>query len=149
MNARAPERGFTLLETLFAAGLTTAFVVSVLAAVLGSMHSSATLAERAELTDHALNILSDLREATAYGEGTATRIAGRSVVTSFPADALPGAAQLTAAIGVSPPAHDGSVVASVTVTDAHGVNVTESQTLFYEAPVPGSAIDQPGPGGGS
>jgi hypothetical protein len=33
----------------------------------------------------------------------------------------------------------------VTVTDANGESVTEQQTLYFEAPAPGSVIDQATP----
>jgi type II secretory pathway pseudopilin PulG len=144
MNERVAQRGFTLLETLVATALTVTLILSVTAAVLGSLHASARLGERAELTDHALNILSDLRETTAYDANALTAMTGRSVTTTFPADAS-NARVLTATIGVAQSGPSAPVIASVTVTDANGESVTEQQTLYFEAPAPGSVIDQATP----
>jgi Tfp pilus assembly protein PilV len=150
-TARASERGFTLLETLVATGMTTALVLSVTGAVLGSMRASAQSGERAELTDDALNILSDLRQTTAYDASALANMTGRTVTSTFPASTERGASMLTATIAISQSGPSAPVVASVTVADLHGVSVTEGQTLFVEAPPPGSVIDEatqaPGNGG--
>jgi type II secretory pathway pseudopilin PulG len=142
MTRAAAQRGFTLLETLMATGITTALAFAVTAAVLGSMRATARLDERAELTDHALNILSDLRETTAYDATALAKMTGRTVRTTFPSNASSGAIVLTATIGVSQAAPNAPVVASVTVQDPNGESVTEGQTLFVEAPAPGSVIDE-------
>lgn len=144
MNGRAAQRGFTLLETLVATALTATLILSVSAAVLGSLHATVQLGERAELTDHALNILSDLRETTAYNANALAAMTGRTVTTTFRADAT-NARVLTATIGVALSGPSGPVVASVTVADPNGESVTEQQTLFVEAPAPGSVIEQATP----
>jgi prepilin-type N-terminal cleavage/methylation domain-containing protein len=144
VNGRAAQRGFTLLETLVATALTATLILSVSAAVLGSLHATVQLGERAELTDHALNILSDLRETTAYNANALAAMTGRTVTTTFRADAT-NARVLTATIGVALSGPSGPVVASVTVADPNGESVTEQQTLFVEAPAPGSVIEQATP----
>lgn len=149
--SRPTERGFTLLETLVASSLASALVMAITASLLGTMHAIARIADRAALTDHALNILSDLRESTAYDDspfaGTElAKLAGHTVSATFPASAAENAPKLTATIAVSKPATlETPVVATVTVSDAEGVSVTETQTLFVEAPPPGSIVDAPTP----
>jgi hypothetical protein len=149
--SRGTERGFTLLESLAAGALASALVMAITASLLGTMHATARIADRAALTDHALNILSDLRESTAYDDspfaGTElAKLAGRTVSATFGASASDNAPTLTATIVVSQPATpEAPVVATVTVSDAEGVSATETQTLFVEAPPPGSIVDGPTP----
>ena len=60
------QRGFTLIEATVATALTCAVVLGICSAVVSTLRANATLAERAGLADDALNVLSDLRVATAY-----------------------------------------------------------------------------------
>jgi len=145
------ERGFTLLEALVAGALASALVIAITASLLETMHATARIAERAALTDHALNILSDLRESTAYDGSpyTGTKLAmlaGHTISATFQANAVENAPSLTATIALSqPPTRDTPVVATVTVSDYEGVSATETETLFVEAPPPGSIVDGPTP----
>lgn len=146
----ASQAGFTLLETLVATALSTSLALAIVSAVLASMHATARVNDQAELTDHALNILSDLREATAYDTGVLAKVGGRTALTTFPANASPNARMLTATVSVSRAANSTTpVVATVTVSEDGGASVTETQALFVEAPAPGSVIDAatptPGP----
>jgi type II secretory pathway pseudopilin PulG len=135
------ERGFTLLETIVATSVTTGVAVGVLSVVLSSLHSVNRIEERVNLSDHALNMLSDVREATAYEPALLKQLVGRSAAGSF-STADPDAPQtfratfsLTQASPVAP------IVGVATVTDAAGNAVTEQQTFSAEAPAPGSVID--------
>ena len=147
MTARrlARQRGFTLLECMVATILTSALALSLARAVLDNLHATARSDSRANLTTHALNILSDLREATAYDSDALKRIAGRTTAATFPVEYGNGDSTLTATINVAPGSGSGPLWASVTVTDATGVSVTERQSLSVEAPAPGSVIDQTTP----
>jgi Tfp pilus assembly protein PilV len=145
------QRGFTLLETVIAAALSSAAVLSLAAAALGTLHTTARLERMANVTDHALNILSDLREATAYDPEGLRKLLGRKITTTFSdGDALK-ASTMTATIAVAQAGAAGTITAAVTVTDPTGVSATESQILFAEVPAPGSVIDaatpSPAPGG--
>ncbi len=138
---RRGERGFTLLEAAIATALVSFVVLAVSTAVVHSLHATATVAERAALTDDALNVLADLRSATAYDADALTRIAGRTFAASVVRDGQ------TLAVGVSVTGGgaSGPVTAAVTVTDANGTSATETRQLYVEAPAPGSVIDQPSP----
>jgi type II secretory pathway pseudopilin PulG len=145
------QAGFTLLETVVATTLTAAFSLCVFAAVASSLHAVDRLDERANLADHALNILSDLREATAYDQVALKQITGRTVSTTFPSSMLTTTAEtLRARLSVTQASATLPIFATVTIVDAAGNTVTERQTLSNEAPVPGSVIDaataSPSPG---
>jgi Tfp pilus assembly protein PilV len=135
------ERGFTLLEAAIATALVCFIVLAVSAAVLHSLRATAQLAARAALTDDALNVLADIRAATAYDAAALARIAGRS----YTANVVRGGVTLTVAVAVSRGGAAVPIVADVTVTDANGVSASERQQLYAEAPAPGSVIDQPSP----
>jgi type II secretory pathway pseudopilin PulG len=144
------ELGFTLVETVVAAALTSVTAFTLVAAVLGALHATARSSREANLTDHALNILSDLREATAYDANALNKIEGQTVSSTFPDDAASTPSRLTASVTVTRDSASNTVFASVTVGDSGGATATEKQVLFVEAPAPGSVIDQetPSPGSG-
>jgi hypothetical protein len=103
------------------------------------------------VTDHALNILSDLREATGYDSEALRRLVGRAVTTTFSDGDPLKPSTLTATIAVAQTGASGPIFALVSVTDPAGVSVTEKRIMFAEAPAPGSVIDaatpSPAPGG--
>ncbi len=135
------ERGFSLLEVTIAGALVSFVVLGVSSAVLHSLHATAMLAAHEALADDALNVLSDLRAATAYDGDALARIAGRSSSASIVRDGKP--VTITVSIGAADA--NGAAIAQVTATDALGATATEQQTLYVEAPAPGSVIDQPSP----
>jgi Tfp pilus assembly protein PilV len=142
----ASQRGSTLLEALVATALTAALILSASAAVLGVLHATASGAERTALTEHALNVLSDLREATAYDGKALVRIAGRTATSTFLTSAVPGeATRLSTTVSVVQASASTPPVATVTVADPSGAGVTLRQALFAEAPAPGSVVDQSSP----
>ncbi len=138
---RTFERGFTLLEAAIATALTCAVVLGLAATVAHALHANATLAERAALTDDALNVLSDLRAATAYDAGALAQITGRTTNATIVRNGQSLA--VTVAVGSSGPATP--TIANVTVTDPNGESATMSRQLYVEAPAPGSVIDEPSP----
>jgi len=136
------QRGFSLLEVTIAGALVSFVVLGVSSAVLNSLRATATLTAHEALADDALNVLSDLRAATAYDGDALAHIAGRNSTATIVRDGKP----VTIAISIGPADANGAVVAKVTATDATGATATEQQTLYVEAPAPGSVIDQPSPG---
>lgn len=145
------QRGFTLLETVIASALSCAVALSVAGAALGALHATARLERTANVTDHALNILSDVREATAYDSEALSKLVGREVTTTFSDGDPLTPSTMTATIAVAQTVASGPISAAVTVTDSTGVSVTERQIMFAEVPAPGSVIDaatpSPAPGG--
>lgn len=135
------ERGFTLLEAAIATALTCAVALGVCAGVLQALHANAMLAERAALADDALNVLADLRSATAYDTGALAQIAGRTTNATI----VRNGQTLSVAIDVGAAGGATPVIAQVTVTDANGATATETRQLYVEAPAPGSVIDEPSP----
>jgi uncharacterized protein related to proFAR isomerase len=99
------------------------------------------LAERAALADDALNILADIRSATAYDAGALAQIAGRTTNATI----VRNGQTLSVTIDVGAGGGTTPVVAQVTVTDANGNAATETRQLYVEAPAPGSVIDEPSP----
>ncbi len=138
---RTSERGFTLLEAAIATALTCAVVLGLVATVAHALHANATIAERAALTDDALNVLSDLRAATAYDAGALAQMTGKTTNATIVRNGQSLA--VVVAVGGSGPATP--VIANVTVTDPNGESATISRQLYVEAPAPGSVIDEPSP----
>jgi type II secretory pathway pseudopilin PulG len=144
-----PERGFSLLEVLVASALTIAVVLVITSAVLGALHATALAAERSALAEDASSALADVRAATGYGvvatgrqaqpllqklvghSATMTRASGAGrteTITVVVAQAAPGA----------------PIVARATASDG-SISETERRTLYYEAPTPGSVVDEEAP----
>jgi len=125
------QRGFSLIEVLAASALTIAVILAVSGAVLASLHATALADDRAALADDALNVITDVRAATAYDAALLARLAGRSATTSVPR-ASGGLETIAVAI-------DAGARPTVTVTASDGaVSATERQRLYNEAPPPGS-----------
>ena len=139
---RAGERGFTLLEAAVATALVCFAMLAASSAVLNALHASARTAARAALADDALSILADLRATTAYDAAALANAVGRS----YTSNVVRGGETLAVAVSVTRASANAPVVAEVTVTDPNGTSATERQTLYVEAPSPGSVIDQPSPG---
>jgi len=138
---RSGQRGFTLLEAAIATALTAFIVLAVSAAVLQAMHATSKLAARAALNDDALNVLADLRTATAYDSTALARIVGRSYTTNVVRDGE----TVSVSVNVTQSGAKAPIEAEVTATDPSGTSATEERQLYLEAPAPGSVIDQPSP----
>jgi prepilin-type N-terminal cleavage/methylation domain-containing protein len=136
------EAGFTLIEVVVATALTASLSLCVFAAIASSLHAVDRLENRVNLSDDALNILSDLRESTAYDPAALKQIVGHSLTTTFtdPQSNAP-ARKLQARLSVTQTSPAMPIFATVTVVDAAGNTATERQTLSSEAPAPGSVID--------
>ncbi len=136
------QAGFTLIETVVAATLMAAFSLCAFGAITSSLHAIDRLDERTSLADHALNILSDLRESTAYDQAALKQITGRTVTSTFStAVATVPPQTFRALLSVTQVAATSPIVATVTIIDAAGNTVSERRTLVNEAPAPGSVID--------
>lgn len=136
---RAGERGFTLLEAILAIALSTAVAFGVSAAVLGSLHATSGVVARGALTDDALNVLSDIRTATAYDAPLLASLVGRSSTGTI----VRNGKRLTVDVAVTQAVLHAPIVAHVTVSDENGVRASEQQQLYSEAPAPGSVVAQP------
>jgi prepilin-type N-terminal cleavage/methylation domain-containing protein len=134
------QRGFTLLEALIAIAVTSVAVLGVAGAVLGMLRSLALETDKTALADDALNVLADLRAATAYDGAFLAKLAGRSASQTLTLAGPSGPRSITVTTTVSPKG-DGVYVASVTAANAGGVAVTEQAVLTQEAPAPGSVVD--------
>lgn len=137
---RRNERGFTLIEAVFTIALTTGVLLAVMGAVTNSLHASASETTRIALRDDALGVLADLRAATAYDDALLAATIGR---TSTQTIATAGGAHETIAVSVNGVLVGGHehIVATASVTQ-NATTVTERETLYAEAPAPGSTIDQ-------
>lgn len=139
---RRNERGFSLIEVVVTIALTTGVLLAVTAAVSNALHASANVATRIALRDDALSALADLRAATAYDAVLLTSMVGKTSTATV--DPHHGATPpITMTISLERVASNGrsNVVATATATQ-NGSSVTEQQTLYVEAPMPGSTIDQ-------
>jgi type II secretory pathway pseudopilin PulG len=147
------ERGFTLLEALVATTLAATVVVGLAGVVAASTHAAATAQLRIGLEDDAASVLADVRAITAYDDTMLQRIVGRSATMTR---TLRGGARETIELSVTlrplataaPVNANGAtangatqIVARATVT-VDDVRVTEDETLFHEAPAPGSTVEQ-------
>ena len=139
------QRGSMLLEALVATGLAAALILSASAAVLGALHAEANGVERSALTDHALNVLSDLREGTAYDPKALAGMVGHTASAAIPSVLSSAAPQVSTTISVLQAANSAPPIATVTVSAPDGASITLRQALFVEAPAPGSIVDQPSP----
>jgi len=145
---RASERGFSLLETVIAIALTTAVLLAVTAAVTHSLHASAQETLKIELRDDALSALADLRASTAYDDALLRRIVGKTSTVTLTRPAGAPTETITLAVSSVPsktttarPTAGNNFVAVATATQ-NAASVTERQTLYFEAPAPGSSVDQ-------
>lgn len=138
---RSGETGFLTIEAVIAIALMALGAGTVMAAILAVWHQTAAGQPRAALTSSALNVLTDLRAATAYDGRQLAALAGGSIQFDLTEPAPSGSPQprhIIAAIGAMTPG--GAAVATVTVSDAHGGTVTLHSTLVQEAPAPGSVL---------
>ncbi len=135
------QRGFTLLETAIAIALVCSVVLGASAAIIRATHANAAFATRAALANDALNVLSDLRVATAYDGAALRRLGSRTYTASMVRDGT----QLTVSVEIRQSGASAPSVARVTVSDTNGDTATEERPLYDEAPAPGSVVDQPSP----
>jgi hypothetical protein len=108
--------------------------------VLGMLHSLAIATDRTALADDALNVLADLRAATAYDATFLGKLAGRSATEKLTLPSLQRTRTVTLTTSVTA-AGNGVYVAHVTAVDRDGTTVTEQAMLTQEAPAPGSVVD--------
>lgn len=132
---RRSEHGFSLLEAIVAIMMTTAVLLAAATAVGKSLHATADSAMRVALRDDALAALADVRAATAYN-GTLLRsmIDRSSTATIARRDGV--TETMTVAVTTSL-ANGYRVLATATATH-DSTSVVEQQTLYDEAPAPGS-----------
>jgi Tfp pilus assembly protein PilV len=136
------QAGFTLIEAVVATALTAAFSLCMLGVVAAALHAVDRLDARANLADHALNILTDLRESTAYDPILLEHVVGHFASTTFSSPETAAPTQtLRARLSVTQASATSPIFATVTVVDGNGDSVTERQTLSTRAPAPGSVID--------
>ncbi|GAC1493526.1 MAG: hypothetical protein NVS2B8_04070 [Vulcanimicrobiaceae bacterium] len=154
---REHERGFSLIEVLIATALTTFVIIALATAVANAAHASALADQRIAMRNDALNILSDLRAATAYDQTALTRMIGHRTTTTI---ARPRGAPQVVAVHVflepqiravppvgampgngTPTVTENVEVAEVTVSES-GQSVSVRQALYQEAPAPGSSVNQ-------
>ena len=144
------ERGFSLLDVVVATALTTFVILALASAVAGAAHANALAASTGAMRADALDVLADLRAATAYDRAMLQSMEGRRAATTLArgnaneriivrvfAERQSGAPQPGAIVPVTRTVD----VAEVTVS-ALGQTIVERQTLYAEAPAPGSSVDQ-------
>ncbi len=137
MKANANERGFTLLEVMIASALTIGVILAVSAAVLPSLHAAANADRKAALADDALNAIADIRSTTVYDDALLQKLVGRSATMTRP---LAGAPE-TLTVSISRPTAGGPIVARASAS-LEGLTIDEQQTLYQEAPAPGSVVEE-------
>ena len=96
---------------------------------------------RATLTGDALDVLADLRAATAYDARALARVAG----CRYTATVVRDGGTLSITVAVDRERTGVPTIAHVTVSDANGVTATADRELYAEAPAPGSVVAVPSP----
>ena len=134
------QRGFTLLEALIAIAVTSVAVLGVAGAILGMLRSLAIETDKTALADDALNVLADLRAATAYDGAFLAKLAGRSTSQKLTLAGPNGPRTITVTTTIESKGQD-VYVAGVTAATTDGIAVTERAVLTQEAPAPGSTVD--------
>jgi prepilin-type N-terminal cleavage/methylation domain-containing protein len=144
---RSAERGFTIIEVLVSIAITAIAVYGVTGAVLGAMHAQSDSNRKASLDDDALAVLSDVRMMTVYDPTMLEKLSGKSTVMNR---ALPGGGSETISISIAGQA--ASIVGGVPTTASGEVatvvatsgtlSATERETLYQQAPSPGSVVDE-------
>lgn len=137
MKAPASQRGFSLLEVIIASALTIGVILAVSAAVLQSLHAAANADRKAALADDALNAIADVRSTTVYDGALLQKLVGRSATMTRPLASMTETITISIARSVAA----GPVVARATAS-LDGVSISESQTLYQEAPAPGSVVEE-------
>lgn len=144
---RRSERGFSLLEAIIAITITTAVMLAATAAVTSAVHASTKSAIRLRLREDAVSALTQVRAATAYDEETPNslpllqQMIGRSS-TMTTTNANGAVETITLAVSGPVPPGNANVIATATATQGD-TSVTEQQTLFLEAPAPGTTVQVP------
>jgi prepilin-type N-terminal cleavage/methylation domain-containing protein len=147
IETRSGERGFTIVEVLVAVVITAIAVYGVTGAVLGAMHAQADSTMKSSLDDDALAVLSDVRMMTVYDPTMLQKLSGKSTVMNRK---LANGATETISVSIAgnaatieagvPTSASGEVA---TVTAASGSQrATERETLYQQAPSPGSVVDE-------
>ncbi len=146
------ERGFSLIEVVIATGLTSFVVIAIASAVANAAHASALAKVKGAMRADAINVLADLRASTAYDGAALTRMEGRTATTTI-AHAPNDLERIAVRVYVDTTTRpnvlgangktnaDPIDVAEVTVSE-FGETITERETLYNEAPPPGSTVEQ-------
>jgi len=135
---RTGQLGFSLLEVLIAVSLTIGVLLATSAAVANSLRGSALAEHRITLDDDALSVLNDARAISAYDPAMFKALSGRTATMTR--SGLGGASE-TISITVTRLAGSSNLAATATVSEGT-LSISERQTLFLEAPAPGSSVSQ-------
>ena len=126
--------------------------IAIAGAIASGAHAQALSLGRERLRADAVNVLDELRASTAYDAATLAAMSGKTTTSAIELPGPGGSKRTeTVTLQVSPHASAAGFVvagagydATVTVSDATGASVTETRRLAYEAPPPGSWIDERG-----
>ncbi len=131
------QRGFSLLEVLVATALTIGVILATTSAVANALHASAAADRHMALNDDALSALTDVRAVSAYDPVMFHSLAGRTSTMTLAGNGAPET--ISVAIVAAPGGWN--LLATATATQGD-IAVTQRQTLYLEAPMPGSSVDQ-------
>jgi uncharacterized membrane protein YqiK len=147
MGEHRNERGFSLIEVIVAAGLTAFVMIAIASAVAASVHSTTLVDMRTRMHSDALNVLTDLRAITVYDKAMLAQMVGKSASMKIVHSAS-DIETVDVSVNIEPNVvrySDGTTtttvakVANVTIHEL-GENISERETLFNEAPAPGSVV---------
>ncbi len=133
---------------MLAIALTTAVMLAATAAVTNSLHATTQEVTKIGLRDDALSALADLRASTAYDHAMLGRMVGQTSTVTLKRP--PSGSDETITIAVSrvagktttAPAKPVYTFVAVATATQNAASVTEQQTLYNEAPPPGSTVNQ-------
>jgi type II secretory pathway pseudopilin PulG len=131
------QGGFSLLEVLIATGLTIGVILATTSAVASALHASAIADRHMALNDDALSVLSDVRAVSAYDSKMFNSLAGHTATMTSNGSGAPE----MISVAIVPAAGGQNLLATATATQGDLV-VTQRQTLYLEAPMPGSSVNQ-------
>ena len=147
MRKRRNQRGFSLIEVIVAAALTTFVMIAIASAVATSVHSTTLVETRTRMHADALNVLTDLRAITVYNKAMLGQMVGKSASMTI-AHSADHVETIDVSVNIEPNVirnSDGTTmttlakVANVTIRELDE-KISERATLFNEAPAPGSVV---------
>ena len=149
---KTSQRGFSLLEALVCLALLSGTGIAVAGAVASGAHAQALTVSRERLRSDAANVLDELRASTAYDPVALKKMSGKTTSSTLEIAAPDGVERaVTISLRVAPHSDAAGFAdaasgydATVTVSDVTGASVTETRRLAYEAPPPGSSVDDKG-----
>ena len=150
--SRTGQHGFSLLEALVCLALLSGTGIAVAGAVASGAHAQAMTVSRERLRSDAVNVLDELRASTAYDPVALQKMSGKTTSSTLDITAPDGTKRAeTVSLHVAPHVDGAGFAvagsgydATVTVSDVTGASVTEMRRLAYEAPPPGSSVDDKG-----